>query len=148
MSNVLIARCDEFLVAFPTRIVRQVVAGPDLGDPDARCPAWRGHLRWRGRAIPLIDLRERLGAAFAEAPQRAVVTEFERATIAMAVDDVLGLEEADLATAREPLPGLAPVTSSGDTFLMIVDFARLFAPAEQAVLHEAGAATRAGDGAA
>ena len=137
MSSVLIARCEEFLAAVPTWMVRQVVAGPTLGAANPRCAGWRGMLAWRGWQIPLLDLRERLGAATEEPPGRAVVTAFEDATVALAVDDVLGLEEADLAAARAPLPGLAPVTSTADAFLLVIDFERLFSPAERAALADA-----------
>jgi chemotaxis signal transduction protein len=137
MSTVIIARCEEFLVAIPTPMVRQVVAGPVLGRADPRCLGWRGMLAWRGTQIPLLDLRERLGAAAEEPPRRAVVTSFEDTTVALAVDDVLGIEEADLAAARAPLAGLAPVTSTADSFLMVIDYARLFTPAERAALASA-----------
>jgi len=137
MSEVLIARCDEYLVAFPRPLVQQVISGPTLGAPDDRCDGWRGQLAWRGGTVPLVDLRVRLGAAVLAPPERAVIATFETTTVALAVDDILGLEQTDLAAAREPLPGLAPIATAGDTFLMVVDFPKLFDAAERAVLQSA-----------
>jgi chemotaxis signal transduction protein len=134
MSQVLIGRCGEFLVAFPAPVVQEVLAGPVLGAPDPRCAGWRGSLPWRGRRIPLVDLRARLRAPDDAPPGRAVVTAVGAATVALAVDDVLGLQATDLAAARAPLPGLPPVTATGNEFLMVVDTARLFSPPEAAAL--------------
>jgi len=134
MSEVLIGRCDEYLVAFPRPIVRQVVSGPELGAPDARLAGWCGQLAWRGGSIPLVDLRVRLGAAADTPPARAVVTAFGSTTVALALDDVLGLEATDLAQAREPLPGLAPIARTADAFLVVVDFTKLFNADERARL--------------
>jgi chemotaxis signal transduction protein len=144
MSAVLVVRCDEFLVGVPAPLVREVLAGPELGEPDARCAGWRGSLAWRGRRIPLVDLRERMAEATPDPPLRAVVTEFREAAtfVAFAVDDVMGLDEADVAGAQAPLPGLAPIagTGSGDSFLSLLDYRAMFTPDERAALQAACAA--------
>lgn len=144
MSAVLIVRCDEFLVGVPAPLVREVLAGPELGETDPRCPGWRGSLTWRGRRIPLVDLRERMAEATLDPPQRAVVTEFRDAGtfVAFAVDDVMGLDEADLAGAKAPLPGLAPIIGAGggDSFLSLLDYRAMFTDAERDALRAACAA--------
>jgi len=142
MSKVLVVRCDEYLIGVPAPLVREVVAGPELGEPDTRCAGWCGRLAWRGRAIPLIDLRARLSGDTREPPLRAVVTEFREAdtTVAFAVDDVMGLDEADVGEARAPLPGLSPIVGSGDSFLSLLDFRAMFSETERSVLRAACAA--------
>lgn len=134
MSQVLIGRCGDFLVAFPLSAVRQVVAAPVLGPPDPRCVGWRGTLPWRGQRIPLVDLRTRLRAPADAPPGRAVVAALHDTAVALAVDDVLGVETTDLAMARAPLPGLPPVTAVGKEFLLVVDTARLLTADERAAL--------------
>ncbi len=143
MSSVLVVRCDEFLLGVPAPLVREVLAGPELGDADARCTGWCGYLSWRGRRVPLVDLRARVAAATLDPPLRTVVVEFRDTdtTIAFAVDDVMGLDEADVAAARAPLPGLAPIIGARDGFLSLLDYHTMFSAAERDVLRAACAAS-------
>jgi chemotaxis signal transduction protein len=143
MSAVLIVRCDEFLMGVPAPLVREVLAGPELGEADPRCAGWRGWITWRGRRLPLVDLRARMTETALEPPQRTVVAEFREAAtfIAFAVDDVMGLEEADVAGAQAPLPGLAPIVGAGgDSFLSLLDYRAMFTDAERDALRAACAA--------
>lgn len=147
MSTVLVVRCDEFFLGLPSPLVREVLAGPDLGAPDPRCRGWRGWLAWRGRRIPLVDLRERLGPATLQPPERAVVAEFrdDGTTVAFAVDDVMGLDDADVSAARAPLPGLAPIVGAGGSFLSLLDYHAMFSDAERDALRTACAASAEAD---
>ena len=133
-TAMLLARCGEFVVAFPLAGVLEVVAAPVPGAPDPRCRGWRGLLAWRGAPVPLVDLRDRLGAPADDPPRHAVVCACGEARVALAVDHVDGLGTIEAAPGNATLPGVPRLARAGDRFAVILAPGDLFGAAEQALL--------------
>ena len=97
----------------PTTAVAEVIEPPvKLYEPEAPAPLPKapefleGVLRYQGGAVPIVDLRKRLGVA---APQRddtrTVILEFEGGKIGIVVDTVTEVMQV-AAQAVTPPPGI------------------------------------------
>jgi purine-binding chemotaxis protein CheW len=97
-------------------------------------PGMEGVINLRGRLIPVVDLRARLGmGGVAPEGAKVVITELEETTVGMVVDDVREVITIDLSTT-EPAPesvvgadsgAIESVAKVGDRLLVILDPVRL-----------------------
>jgi purine-binding chemotaxis protein CheW len=110
-------------------VLRMVAATPL---PDA--PPWvSGVINLRGRVIPLVDLRSRLGAPGLEPDVSTpiVVVEADGATVGLVVDEVV--EVLALPSEAMTLPGpvtaastaVSGVARAGDRLILVLDWGRL-----------------------
>ncbi len=65
-----------------------------------------GIIELRGRFLPVIDLRKRFGAAGGAAPGKYVVAPMGETSVALVVDEVMGVERIPLDQIQAP-PALA-----------------------------------------
>lgn len=90
--NCLVARSNGWLVAVPSTAVAEVLRPLPL-QTLAGSPAAVSIIR--GRPVPVVDLAELLGGSASEGRRLVVVRVGER-TVALRVDDVVGLRALDL----------------------------------------------------
>lgn len=93
-----------------------------------------GVINLRGRIIPVMDLRARLGIGGAPPEDaKVVITEFGDSTVGVVVDDVREVITIDLADTEAPPPctlggdgdAIDSVAKIGDRLLVILDAERL-----------------------
>ena len=122
--GISISRVQEIIRHTPSRSVPGRPRDPE------------GVIDLRGRIIPVIDLRTRLGVG-GDAPEEAkvVITEVDDRTVGIVVDDVREVITIDLA-CTEPPPAytiagegdaIESVAKVGDRLLVILDAVRLLA---------------------
>jgi purine-binding chemotaxis protein CheW len=113
-------------------IIRHSPSRPVPGRPEEL----EGVINLRGRIIPVMDLRARLGIGGA-APEDAkvVITEVDERTVGIVVDDVREVITIDLADTEPPPPctlvgdgdAVESVAKVGDRLLVVLDAVRLLA---------------------
>jgi purine-binding chemotaxis protein CheW len=113
-------------------IIRHTPSRPVPGRP----AELEGVIDLRGRIIPVMDLRARLGVG-GDAPENAkvVITEIDDRTVGIVVDDVREVITIDLACTEPPpaytLGGdgdaIESVAKVGDRLLVVLDAVRLLA---------------------
>jgi purine-binding chemotaxis protein CheW len=126
-----------------------------LVTPVPEVPPWvAGVVNLRGRVIPIVDLRTRLGIETRPPALNTPILVAEQGTrklglIADAVRDVITLEEsaleppAELGTGDGHEDAVAAVAQAGDRLIMVLDLVRVTADA--APLAEARNVTEGGD---
>ena len=146
-TALLLARLTDTRIGFPAssvrEILRSVAIAPLSGAPDVI----EGAINLRGTIIPVVDVRRRLGMAASDnAPEQfLVLLETSDRLIAVRVDDVddvVEVENADVATAGSLSPallGLAGVAATADGALVIHDADAFLTQAERHALDASGA---------
>ena len=144
---ILLARLSGAQIGFCAssirEVLRSVTIAPLLGTP----PIIEGAVNFRGRIVPVVNVRERLSlAALANAPdQFLVILEVNDRLIAVRVDDVEDVVEVPASELEAPR-GVSPVverltgiaaTASGA--LVIYDADAFLTQAEQDALGANGA---------
>jgi purine-binding chemotaxis protein CheW len=107
---ILLARIDGTQVGFPALAVREIVRAVALA-PFPGAPAIiEGAVNLRGRIVPVVDLRHRLGlpASVVAPEQYLVALETAARVIAIRVDDVEDITEV-LESSLEPPASVSPV---------------------------------------
>jgi purine-binding chemotaxis protein CheW len=113
-----------------------------------KAPAFvEGVINLRGRIIPVLDLRQRLGMADAERTEqsRIVVVSVHSLIVGLLVDSVSEVLRIPCSTIEAP-PALGSTVGAefirgvgriADRLLIVLDLNRLFSPGEQAALQAA-----------
>ncbi len=113
-----------------------------------RLPEWiEGLMEHDGRIMPVVDMRRRLGAPVSESgPQtRLLLLDVEGEWCAMIVDQVLDVRAYAVESVSPP-PQLvrghagelfSATVKRGDALVVVLDFTRLFTPAERRELSTA-----------
>lgn len=114
-------------------VIRRTPSRPVPGRPREM----EGVIDLRGRIIPVMDLRTRLGVG-GEPPEGAkvVITEVDDRTVGIVVDDVREVITIDPADIEPPPPctvcgdgdAIESVAKVGDRLLVVLDAVRLLAP--------------------
>lgn len=96
-----------------------------------------GVINLRGRLIPVVNLRARLGVGgVVPEDAKVVITELESTSVGLVVDEVREVMTIDLACTEPPpdgtlvgdLDAIESVAKVGDRILVILDPVRLLAP--------------------
>ena len=96
-----------------------------------------GVINLRGRLIPVVDLRTRLGiGGVVPEDAKVVIIELDDASVGLVVDEVREVMTIDLASTEPPpegtlvgdLDAIESVAKVGDRILVILDPVRLLAP--------------------
>lgn len=131
MSDAVVVRLGSGRFAVPMASVAEVGRVPAVTRIPG-LPAWvAGAANWRGRVMPVLDLRELLGAAADDADRmsRILVLTTAAATVGLLVDEVestTGIAEEDIAPFPAALPTagsalLAGQIARGDGPLAVLD---------------------------
>jgi purine-binding chemotaxis protein CheW len=145
----LLFRLDGALYALPASTVREIIAPPPITRLPNAPDHVRGVMNLRGRIVPVIDLRRRLGLAAATLNRETCVVVLDTgsasasasasASIGAIVDSVCEVAAIDRATV-EPLPpglgfgvdgpicGIARVADRSDAVVLLLDLAIAAAP--------------------
>jgi purine-binding chemotaxis protein CheW len=140
-ESALAFRADRHLVAmrlgYVTEVVRPLPVEPLAGVP----PFVRGFCVLRGVATPVVDVRVLLGGepAAAERPRRFVGTSTDRSTVALAVDEVIGIRDLPLDLLYDLPSAFAPqicesVAAVGAEPMLLLSSARVVPDSVWAVL--------------
>jgi purine-binding chemotaxis protein CheW len=129
--------------------VEEIARAVQLAPLPAAPPLVEGAIDWRGRIVPVLDLRGRFRLApkplalsdhliVARARERMVVLRVDE------VSDVVQLEADEIVAAEEALPGVgmvAGIARSADGLILIQDLDSFLTDAERDALDRAVAAT-------
>lgn len=150
--NYLLARLAGAPIAFPVTSVKEILRAVSLTSIPAAPPIIEGALNLRGRLVPVIDLRLRLGLAAKQiVPEdNLIVLEVGPRLIAVrvdATDDVESIDEGDVlpGSALTPVlhgvPVVAGVATRPDGAFIVYDPAAFMTEAERLSVDAAIAAT-------
>jgi purine-binding chemotaxis protein CheW len=133
--HLVVFRLDREEYALPIELVREVVRVADITRVPHAPPHIRGVMNLRGRILPVVETRSRLGLTPAQltAASRVVVVEIGKRTVGMLVDGVgqvtrLGERhitappEEVRTAAAEAVTGVGRI---GDRLLVLLDLERL-----------------------
>jgi purine-binding chemotaxis protein CheW len=133
--HLVVFRLEREEYAVPIELVREVVRVTDITRVPHAPPHVRGVMNLRGRILPVVETRSRLGLASAELSpaSRVVVVEVGRRTVGMLVDgvgQVTRLSERNITAAPEEVRSTAAeavtrVGRVGERLLILLDLERL-----------------------
>jgi purine-binding chemotaxis protein CheW len=140
-ESALAFRADRHLVAmrlgYVTEVVRPLPVEPLAGVP----PFVRGFCVLRGVPTPVVDIRVLLGGepAAAARPGRFVGTSTDRSTVALAVDEIIGIRNLPLDLLYDLPTAFAPdmcesVAAAGVEPMLVLSSARVVPDSVWAVL--------------
>jgi purine-binding chemotaxis protein CheW len=133
--HLVVFRLGREEYAVPIGLVREVVRVADITRVPHAPAHVRGVMNLRGRILPVVEIRSRLGLESAEltAASRVVVVEVNRRTVGLLVDavaQVTRLGERLVATPPEEVrsaggEAVTGVARLGNRLLVLLDLARL-----------------------
>jgi len=133
--HLVVFRLDQEEYAVPIELVREVVRVADITRVPHAPPHIRGVMNLRGRILPVVETRGRLGLSPAQltSASRVVVVELNKRTLGMLVDSVgqvTRLREGNITAAPEEVRNAAAESVSrvgrvGDRLLVLLDLDRL-----------------------
>jgi purine-binding chemotaxis protein CheW len=133
--SLVVFRLDLEEYAVPIQVVREVVRVGDITRVPHAPAHIRGVMNLRGRILPVVETRSRLGLGPAEltSASRVLVIELDQRIVGMLVDgvgQVTRLREGHITTAPEEVrtaaaAGVTRVGRVGDRLLVLVDLDRL-----------------------
>jgi chemotaxis signal transduction protein len=135
--QVVVVSVGEVRFGIDVRSVREIVRPARVTPIPNPSRAIAGVFDWRGRIIPLIDLRARFGfpPACGVASRRVIIAEAIGRIGGLAVDAVHELQTVNAATRPVsnlmsiPVAGLANLNATADGNLILIDCSDLFGPA-------------------
>ncbi len=123
-SPVVIFTLDERQFGLPLGTVERVVHMVEITSVPQAPALVRGIINFHGQTIAVYDLRERLGLPprEPEVSDLLLIAHTKSLTVALLINNVLGVEEVEPQTVAAPTPGiLHGVTRSHETLLLIDD---------------------------
>ena len=138
VTSILLVRLGETVVGLPATAVHEIVRAVAIGALPGAPPIVEGALNLRGRLVPVVDVRARLGLAASplDPDQFLVVLALGDRLAALRVDDVDDLVELEAGAVASPvtlspaLRGLAGLAARADGSLVVYDPAAFVTQAE------------------
>ena len=146
--TILLARLDGSQVGFPASAVGEIVRAVAITALPGAPPIIEGTINLRGRIVPVVDLRHRLGMpAVALAPEQYLValTVGDRVVV-IRVDDVYDVADVDQGTLSTSaglsptLRGLAGIAATPDGLVVIHDVDSFLTDAEASAFDQVATA--------
>lgn len=144
-STILVVAVDDLRVGLPVEVVGEVLRMVEVTDLPGAPDVVAGAVDLRGKVVPVLDLRHRLGRA-PRSPRlddRLVSIALRDGAVLVWVDTVHGVQPLDPATV-EPLQGslaatphLSGVSRTGSGLLYLHDPEAFFSEREAAALGDA-----------
>lgn len=129
----------------PIRSVREIVVLREVTRMPETAPHVEGVVDLRGRIVPVINLRAKLGLPPGDSSGRTIVTEFGDAEAGLVVDEVVGVVRVDSSTIEAP-PQMADadrravnaIARVQDRLVILPDLAAILEPSQDVFsLHHA-----------
>lgn len=144
--SILLVRLGDVQVGLPALAVREIVRAVAIAPLPGAPPIVEGVVNLRGRIVPVVDVRRRLGMPSVElAPDQFMVAlDLPDRAIAIRVDDVEDVIDVDEASLEKPasispaLARLAGVASTESGAVVLYDVATFLDAAEREALDQAG----------
>lgn len=144
-ARVVVFTLDGQRFALPLDSVMRVIPSVELGRLPRAPAIVIGAVNYRGRVIPVVDIRGRFEMALKEISlsDRLIISQTPKRTLAILVDDVVGVAEpayGQVVPAKEVLPGLEyveGVIKDADGLIIIHDLDRFLSIEEGTAIDEA-----------
>lgn len=133
---VMFSLADEDYGIAITR-VQEIIHHEEPRPMPGSAPEVEGVINLRGRLIPVVNLRTRLGiGGVVPEDAKVVITELEDGSVGLVVNEVRAVVTIDLASTEPPpegtllagLDAIESVATVGDRILVILDPVRLLTP--------------------